>query len=82
MEIIDAYVHSGMHKFQPIEAVADVMESAGVSRVVIVQHLGEFDNSYIGDIVEAHPEKYAGVCLVDHTGGKDANIFHGCDKGE
>ena len=78
MEIIDAYVHSGMHKFQPIEAVADVMESAGVLRAVIVQHLGEFDNSYIGGIVKAHPEKFAGVCLVDHSAPNAADALEHC----
>lgn len=75
MEIIDAYVHSGMRKFQPIEAVANVMESAGVSRAVIVQHLGEFDNSYIGGIVEANPVRFAGVCLVDHTAPNAADAL-------
>ena len=67
MEIVDAYLHCGIRKFQPIEAVTGVLESAGVSRAVLVQHLGEFDNSYIGGIVKAQPERFAGVCLVDHT---------------
>ena len=78
MEIIDAYVHCGIRKFQPIEAVENVMEAMGVSRAVIVQHLGEFDNSYIGDVVKANPERFAGACLVDHTAPDAADALERC----
>lgn len=50
------------------------MRRARVNRAVLVQHLGEYDNTYIQDIVAANPEKFAGVCLVDYT--KD----DACDK--
>ena len=42
------------------------MAAAGVSRAVLVQHLGEFDNSYIGSVVASDPQHLAGVLLVDH----------------
>lgn len=64
--IVDAYTHCGTNKYLPIENVADTMNLAGVSRAILAQHLGEFDNSYIRDIVASAPERYAGVCLVDH----------------
>jgi predicted TIM-barrel fold metal-dependent hydrolase len=66
MDIVDAYTHCGLSKYEPIENVRAVMDSAGVSRAVLVQHLGEFDNAYIGSVVEAEPERYAGVLMVDH----------------
>jgi L-fuconolactonase len=66
MEIIDAYAHCGLSKYEPIEKVRDAMASAGVSRAVLVQHLGEFDNAYIGSVVENDPRHFAGVLLVDH----------------
>ena len=66
MEIVDNYTHCGLSKYKPIEDVENVMKSAGVSRAVIVQHLGEFDNSYIETIVQNDRERFAGVCLVDH----------------
>jgi L-fuconolactonase len=56
-----------LSKYEPIEQVGRVMAGAGVSRAVLVQHLGEFDNSYIGKCVAADPNRLAGVCLVDHT---------------
>lgn len=67
MEIVDGYLHCGLRKFKPIEDVRGVMDAAGVSRAVIVQHLGEFDNEYIGGIIQADPDRFAGVGLVDHT---------------
>jgi L-fuconolactonase len=42
------------------------MNSAGVSRAVLVQHLGEFDNSYLQQVARDDPERLAAVCLVDH----------------
>lgn len=67
IEIIDAYSHCGLRKYEPIERVREVMAEAGVSRAVLVQHLGEFDNSYLGGIAAREPERFASVCLVDHT---------------
>jgi L-fuconolactonase len=69
MEIVDAYAHCGLSKYEPIEKVREVMAAAGVSRAVLVQHLGEFDNSYIGSVVQSDPQHLAGVLLVDHRAG-------------
>ena len=66
MDIIDGYSHCGLSKYEPVEKVREVMASAGVSRAVLVQHLGEFDNAYIGSVVESDPQHFAGVLLVDH----------------
>jgi predicted TIM-barrel fold metal-dependent hydrolase len=66
MEIIDGYTHCGISKYEPIERVREVMAAAGVRRAVLVQHLGEFDNSYLARIAVADPEHFAAVCLVDH----------------
>lgn len=66
MEIIDSYLHCGLSKYRPVEDVEATMVAAGVSRAVMVQHLGEYDNGYIGGLVEARPDRFAGVCLVDH----------------
>ena len=70
MEIVDAYTHCGLRKYEPIEKVRQVMRQAGVERAVLVQHLGEFDNSYIDSVVGDEPEHFAGVALVDYTSPK------------
>ena len=67
MEIIDNYTHCGLSKYRPIEDVEAVMKCAGVSRAVLAQHLGEYDNSYIEGIVRDDPDRFAGVCHLDAT---------------
>jgi L-fuconolactonase len=66
MEIVDAYAHCGLSKYEPIEKVRATLAAAGVARAVLVQHLGEFDNTYIGSVVESDRDHFAGVLLVDH----------------
>lgn len=63
--VIDGYCHCGLSKYRPVEDVVSTMERHGVSRAVLVQHLGEFDNSYIEGIVRADSDRFAGVLLVD-----------------
>jgi L-fuconolactonase len=77
MEIIDAYAHCGLSKYEPIERVREVMAAGGVSRALLVQHLGEFDNAYIGSVVASDPEHFAGVLLVDHTATNFAETLAG-----
>jgi L-fuconolactonase len=63
--ITDAYGHCGLSKFRPIEEVKRITDRYGVPRANLVQHMGEYDNSYIGGIVHAEPERFSGVFLVD-----------------
>ncbi len=67
-EIIDGYRHCGLSKYRPIEDVRDNMDALEISRAVLAQHLGEFDNTYIADIVAGEPDRYAGVMLIDVDG--------------
>lgn len=64
---IDGYSHCGLSKYRPVQDVLAVMRSAGVERAVLCQHLGEYDNQYLADVVAEHPDMLAAVCLVDPT---------------
>jgi L-fuconolactonase len=66
IEVVDAYVHCGLNKDHPYEVLAQTLQLAGVSRAVLVQHLGEYDNAYLGDIATANPNTIAAVALIDH----------------
>lgn len=68
MEITDAYGHCGIRKYKPYEDVDRITRRHGVKRAVLVQHMGEFDNSYIEGIVAKEPGRFAGVFLVDLNG--------------
>lgn len=68
MEITDSYAHCGLRKYRPLEDVKRMMKQHGVARTVLVEHIGEFDNSYIEGIVAREPKRFAGVFLVDLKG--------------
>jgi L-fuconolactonase len=65
--MIDGYSHCGISKYRPVEDVLAVMQSAGVDRAVLCQHLGEYDNTYMAEVVGKYTEKLAAICLVDPT---------------
>ena len=64
---IDGYCHCGISKYQPVDIVLRVMNKHAVDRAVLCQHLGEYDNSYLAEVVKTHPERLAAVCLIDPT---------------
>jgi len=73
MTITDAYAHCGLRKYKPVADLDAIMDRHGVSRTVLAQHLGEYDNSYIESIVKARPKRFAGVFLVDLANPKAAD---------
>ena len=66
--MIDGYAHCGISKYLPVRDVVAVMQQAGIDRAVLCQHLGEYDNSYLAEVVRMHPGRFAAVCLVDPAG--------------
>ncbi|MEE9415282.1 MAG: amidohydrolase family protein [Acidimicrobiales bacterium] len=66
--VIDVYCHCGRSKYQPLPVVQEALEAGDVARAVLVQHLGEYDNSYIADAVAAEPHRFVGVFHVDPEG--------------
>lgn len=65
--IVDAYTHCGVEKFQPLPEVQAMMRTVGISKALLAQHLGQFDNSYIESCVRSSPETLAGVAMIDAT---------------
>jgi predicted TIM-barrel fold metal-dependent hydrolase len=66
-EVFDSYIHCGLSKYRPLEDVLDVHRAAGVLGGVLMQHLGEFDNSYIIEAAERAGPSYRAVVLVDQS---------------
>ncbi|MEX1126239.1 MAG: amidohydrolase family protein [Acidimicrobiia bacterium] len=63
--MIDAYAHCGLSKYEPVESVLATMQTSGVARAVLVQHLGEYDNGYLEKVVALHPGRFTAVALID-----------------
>ena len=57
--VIDAYTHCGLDKYEPIDRVREMMTHSGIDRAVLAQHLGQYDNRYIGSVVSEDPEHFA-----------------------
>lgn len=63
--IVDAYTHCGQEKFRPLEEVREMMLAAEISKAVLAQHLGQYDNSYIDSCVRSDPTSLVGVAMID-----------------
>lgn len=73
--MIDGYSHCGLSKYRPVEDVLAVMHGAGVDRAVLCQHLGEYDNQYLAEVVARYPATFAAICLVDPTSPSAAAVL-------
>lgn len=73
MMITDAYAHCGLRKYRPVAELDGYMDRHGVSRTVLAEHLGEYDNSYIESVVKARPKRFAAAFLVDLANPKAAD---------
>lgn len=64
---IDTHCHASLGWFEPIETLVYQMDTFSVDKAVLVQHRGEFDNSYLLDSARAHPNRFTVMGLVDGT---------------
>ncbi len=64
-EIIDTHVHTSPVWYEPVEALMAQLDRNGVSRAVLIQQGGQFDNQYLFDCVKRYPDRLSAVVLVD-----------------
>ena len=62
--VVDTHCHIGLHKYEPVEALQFHMERAGVDQAVLIQYLGNSDNRYLVDVIEAHPGRFGAAMIV------------------
>ena len=67
MQLTDSHCHVSTLWYEPIETLTDQMNRNGVAQAVLVQILGQFDNSYQQACAREHPERFASVVAVDPT---------------
>jgi L-fuconolactonase len=63
--IVDSHCHASLDWFEPIETLLFQMDTYGVDKAVLVQHGGEFNNSYLLNCAEQHSGRFAVTGLVD-----------------
>lgn len=63
--IVDSYAHVSLRKYQPVERLIEQMELAEVEHAVLVQPLGDYDNSYLRTILQQYPKLFTAVGLIE-----------------
>ena len=61
--IIDTHCHAGLNWFEPLDVLLYQMETNGVSKAVLIQHRGVFDNSYLISSANKYPKTFK-VCGI------------------
>jgi L-fuconolactonase len=67
MIVVDTHVHVGLRKYEPVEALLDQMNRNRVDKAVLVQYMGNPDNTYLAECMRANPGRFAGVAIVDSS---------------
>lgn len=65
MWVVDSHCHVSTVWYEPVETLLDQMDRNGVAQAVLVQMLGQFDNSYQQACARKYPERFASVVAVD-----------------
>ncbi|MFZ2100756.1 MAG: amidohydrolase family protein [Oricola sp.] len=65
--IVDTHCHVSPFWYEPVEGLIHHMEANCVSHAVLVQYMGQFDNSYLFNCLSRFPDKFVVVPLVDHN---------------
>ncbi len=65
MSLIDAHCHASPLWFEPVEPLIFQMDRCGVSKAVVTQILGQFDNRYQQECLQRYPGRLASVGAVD-----------------
>ncbi len=65
MIIVDTHCHVSRHWYEPVARLLEQMDHNQVAHAVLVQMMGEYDNSYQEECVRQYPDRLASVVLVD-----------------
>ncbi|HEV2126790.1 MAG TPA: amidohydrolase family protein [Chloroflexota bacterium] len=63
--VVDTHVHAGLNKYEPIESLVDQMFRHRVDQAVLVQHAGEYDNTYLIVCCQRYPGRFVVACTID-----------------
>ncbi|WP_432970614.1 amidohydrolase family protein [Dactylosporangium sp. CA-233914] len=67
VKVIDAHVHLGPPKYAAADAFAAARRAEGIAGAVLVQHLGNTDNSYLAAQLASDPSRLAAIAIVDRV---------------
>ena len=73
MTVVDTHCHAGLNWFEPVETLLHQMDANAVDKAVLIQHMGNYDNTYLLECARRFPGRFAVVVLVD-TSQTDATV--------
>lgn len=62
--VVDTHCHVGLHKYEPVESLLFHMERAQVDQAVLIQYMGNADNSYIVECLARYPNRFSAAMIV------------------
>jgi len=65
MPVVDSHCHVSRSWYEPVETLLFQMGQAGVDAAILIQMMGQTDNSYQFDCVRRYPGGFASVVIVD-----------------
>lgn len=65
MPIVDSHCHVSRAWYEPVETLLFQMDRNGVEHAVLIQIMGQTDNSYQTACVRRYPGRFASIVLVD-----------------
>lgn len=65
IDVTDTHCHAGLDWFEPIEMLICQMDLCDVKRAVLVQHRGQYDNTYLLKCAERFPGRFSVVGMID-----------------
>jgi L-fuconolactonase len=75
MFVIDSHVHTGTAWSEPVDVLLFEMERNGVAHACLVQHNGNYDNTYLLECMRRHEGKFKVVGLVDLNDSNQVRIL-------
>jgi L-fuconolactonase len=69
MNIVDAHCHVSPVWYEPVETLLYQMDRVGVAQAILIQLLGQFDNSYQQECIRLFPHRFASVVAVNPQAG-------------
>ncbi len=64
MTIVDTHCHIGLSKYEPVESLLFHMQRSGVSKAVLIQYMGNTDNTYLLEAMSNHPGRFSAAMIV------------------
>src|SRR3979411_2744451 len=65
MGFVDSHCHASLHWYEPIETLLFEMDRNEVDQAVLIQIMGQYDNTYQQECVRRYPQRLVSVVLVD-----------------